>query len=223
MIVGCYHSLTAAEVSVTEDRQGHARRTAIVAALATISGAASIVTYARAAAHPGKPAMTEDLLSPGLTTDLHDWDFLIGRWAVRHRRLKTRLAGSTEWEGFAGTCVNWPTMGGWGNVDDNVIELPGGTYYGVGVRALDAKAGHWSIWWLDSRFPGRVDPPVRGGFKDGVGTFVGDDTFNGRPIKMRFRWSKITPNSAHWDQAFSPDAGKTWETNWDMDFTRAHS
>jgi hypothetical protein len=26
--------------------------------------------------------------------------------------------------------------------------------------------------------------------------------------------------SAHWDQAFSPDGGQSWETNWTTDFTR---
>ena len=87
------------------------------------------------------------------TIDVHDWDFLVGRWNVRHHRLKARLAGSTEWEEFDGTCVNWPTLGGEGNVDDNMLELPGGTYCAVGIRALDAKAGHWLIWWLDARNP----------------------------------------------------------------------
>jgi len=154
-----------------------------------------------------------------LTIDVHDWDFLVGRWTVRHRRLKARLAGSTEWEEFAGTCVNWSTLGGKGNVDDNVIELPGGTYCAVGVRALDAKAGQWLIWWLDARNP-TIDPPMRGGFKDGIGTFLADETFNDRPIKVRFHWSQITPTSARWEQAFSPDGGATWETNWFMDFTR---
>ena len=151
--------------------------------------------------------------------DLHDWDFLVGRWNVWHRRLKARLAGSTEWQEFAGTCVNWPTLGGKGNADDNVIELPGGTYCAVSIRALDAKAGQWLIWWLDQRNP-TIDPPMRGGFKDGIGTFLADETFNDRPIKVRFHWSEITPTSARWEQAFSPDAGATWETNWVMNFTR---
>ena len=154
------------------------------------------------------------------TFDLHDWDFLVGRWSVRHRRLKARLADCTEWDEFGGTCVNWPTLGGKGNVDDNLLELPGGTYRAVGIRALDEKAGQWLIWWLDSRNPTIEPPPMRGGFKDGIGTFLADETFNGRPIKVRFRWSEITPTSARWEQAFSPDGGATWETNWLMDFTR---
>ena len=154
------------------------------------------------------------------TFDLHDWDFLVGRWNVRHRRLKERLAGCTEWDEFDGTCVNWTTIGGKGNVDDNMLELPGGTYRAVAIRALDETAGQWLIWWLDARYL-TIDTPMRGGFKDGIGTFLADETFNGRPIKVRFRWSEISPNSAKWEQAFSPDGGATWETHWFMDFSRA--
>jgi len=85
---------------------------------------------------------------------------------------------------------------------------------------IDAKTGLWSIWWFDPRNL-VVDPPVQGGFKDGVGSFECDDTLNGKPIKVRYRWTEITANSAHWDQAFSPDGGATWEVNWRMDFRRA--
>ncbi|HTE65485.1 MAG TPA: DUF1579 domain-containing protein, partial [Candidatus Binatia bacterium] len=35
-----------------------------------------------------------------------------------------------------------------------------------------------------------------------------------------FVWSDITRNSCRWEQAFSPDAGKTWEVNWVMESTR---
>ncbi len=150
-----------------------------------------------------------------------DFDFLVGRWQVRHRRLKERLAGNHEWIEFAGTSVLQKTMGGYGTFDDNVLELPGGTYRAMTIRSWDRESKQWSIWWLDGRMPlGPLDPPLRGGFRDGVGTFFADDTFSGRPIRVRFTWSRITPTSCQWDQAFSPDGGATWETNWVMAFTR---
>jgi hypothetical protein len=61
---------------------------------------------------------------------------------------------------------------------------------------------------------------VKGRFAHGVGTFYADDKLRGRPIKVRFTWSHMTPTAAHWEQAFSPDGGKTWETNWITDFKR---
>lgn len=149
-----------------------------------------------------------------------DWDWLVGRWRVRHRKLKERLVGSTEWLTFDGRCVNWPILGGYGNVDDNVFDAPDGSYRGVGLRALDPATGQWAIWWLDSRFPDRIDVPVRGGFSDGVGVFLSDDVWKGTPVTVRFRWSEIRERTAIWDQAFSTDGGTTWESNWVMHFTR---
>jgi hypothetical protein len=152
---------------------------------------------------------------------LHDFDFLVGDWHIQHLRLKERLAGSTEWVKFDGTCSMRLTMGGRGTFDDNVINLPGGAYRAMGLRAYDPKTGLWAIWWLDGRNPfGDLDPPVKGRFQDGIGLFYADDTLRGKPIRVRFTWSKITPTSAHWEQAFSPDGGASWETNWKMDLTR---
>ncbi len=154
-------------------------------------------------------------------TGLHDFDFLAGQWQVRHRRLKERLAGSQEWIEFDGTCTGFPLMGGRANADDNVLKMPGGEYRAVTLRSYDQETGQWAIWWLDGRFPsGPLEPPVKGRFENGVGTFHADDTLNGKPIRIRFIWSRITPTSAHWEQAFSPDGGKTWETNWEMEFRR---
>jgi hypothetical protein len=156
------------------------------------------------------------------TSGVHDFDFLIGRWNVQHRRLTERLANNHDWVDFKGTTVAQALLGGNGNIDDNVLELPGNTYRALSLRSFDSKSQLWSIWWLDGRSPqGPLDPPVRGRFQDGVGTFYADDTFNLRPIHVRFVWSDITPESARWEQSFSGDGGQTWETNWTMAFVRA--
>ena len=158
---------------------------------------------------------------PRLPNADRDFEFLVGRWNVRHRRLRQRLVGSDQWDEFGGTLVNWPVLGGQGNVGDNVMEFPTGTVRGMGIRAFDPATRQWLSWWLDGRSPTVIAPPVRGGFADGVGTFVGDDTHEGRPIKTRVLWSRIASRSARWEQASSADNGATWETNWVSDFTRA--
>jgi hypothetical protein len=178
----------------------------------------------------GPPA---DAQSPNAGTDTvrsaassvdetHDFDFFVGHWRVHHRRLKQWLANSKEWVDFQGTTETQLLMGGLGNLDDNVLEVPSGTYRAVTLRSFDPTSRQWSIWWLDSRSPkGPLDPPVRGSFHDGVGTFYAENTLNGKSIRVRFVWSHITPTSCQWEQAYSPDAGVTWETNWVMQFTRA--
>jgi hypothetical protein len=151
---------------------------------------------------------------------VHDFDFYMGKWQVHHRRLKKRLAGNDEWQEFEGTSEAWHLLDGAGNIDDNVLELPAGTYRAISLRSFDPATQTWSIWWLDGRNPGRLDPPVVGGFTDGVGTFICEDTFNERPILVRFVWSDITERTCRWEQAFSADRGDTWEVNWVMESTR---
>jgi hypothetical protein len=43
---------------------------------------------------------------------------------------------------------------------------------------------------------------------------------NGQPVRVRFDWTGITATSAHFEQAFSYDDGRSWKTNWILDLTR---
>jgi hypothetical protein len=158
--------------------------------------------------------------APNLT-GLHDFDFFMGNWRAHHRKLKERLLGSHDWVEFDGTISVHPLMNGWANEDESIFNIPGGAYRGVTLRAYDPVTGLWSIWWLDGRMPSApLDPPVKGRFVNGVGVFYSDDTLRGKPVKVRFTWTHPTPDTARWEQAFSGDGGKTWETNWVTDFTR---
>ena len=150
---------------------------------------------------------------------VRDFDFWMGRWSCRNRWMGDRLAGSTEWEDFDSTVVAGPTLDGIGNEDMFRTDHAGG-FTGMSFRFFDPESGIWSIYWADSRRPGLLDPPVLGGFDGDVGIFEGDDVLDGRPIRMRFTWSRITTPRPRWEQAFSADGGETWETNWVMDFTR---
>jgi hypothetical protein len=153
-------------------------------------------------------------------TGSHDFDFLFGEWRVHHR--VKRPAENQLWLEFDGTASTRRLMDGSANVEDHTFNKPTGVSRGVAIRAYDPKTGQWAIWWIDGRDPlGALDPPVKGGFDNGVGTFYSDGTIAGKPARTRFIWSHITPTSARWEQAYSFDAGKTWETNWIMTFTRA--
>lgn len=149
-----------------------------------------------------------------------DFDFLFGSWEVTHKRLVQRLKNSTIWEEFSGTSTTRPTLGGFGNLEDNLLNFPDGAFNAIAIRSFDQSTGKWAIWWLDGRQPHHLDVPVIGSFTDGVGTFVCDDTFEGKPIKVRFLWTMQTPDKCLWQQAFSLDTGQTWETNWTMEFSR---
>ena len=151
---------------------------------------------------------------------INDFAFQTGQWRVRHRKLAHRLAGSDDWREFDGACAAWEVMGGAGNVDDHLLRDPVGSYRAATLRRYDPATDQWSIWWWDSRLS-EIGPPVCGRFDAGVGTFLGEDEVDGRPILVRFVWSGITTTRAHWEQAFSADGGAGWETNWAMDFERA--
>jgi hypothetical protein len=139
-----------------------------------------------------------------------DFDFLVGTWRVRNRRLRERLTGCTDWEEFENTFVVRSHLNGLVNVDE--ATLPG--YRGMTFRTYDIAAGEWSLHWLHSQDL-RMDPaPVRGRFDGGVGTFVAEDTHAGVPIRCRYRWTVLGPGAATWEQAFSTDGGASWETNW---------
>ncbi len=155
-----------------------------------------------------------------LNTPTQDFDFIIGTWAVEHSRLKERLSGCQEWIGFSGESTTRKILGGLGNVEDNLLRLPEGDYRAAAFRSYDTASGTWAIWWLDTRSPHRLDIPVIGQFKDGVGVFYADDVLNGIDIRVRFSWTVPEDGDPRWEQAFSADAGITWETNWKMKFTR---
>lgn len=148
-----------------------------------------------------------------------DFDFLHGSWSVRHRKLGRPLEGDDTWLEFGGTMTARPILAGAGNFDENVINDPAGTYEACTVRLFDAASAEWSIFWIDGRDP-TPDPPMIGAFTGVEGSFHGADTLRGKAILVRFLWSGTDGSSPRWEQAFSDDGGRNWETNWTMDFVR---
>ena len=168
----------------------------------------------------GEPMSTQQNAEAKPHDPQTDFDFIIGTWKVRNRKLKSRLKGSDSWEEFEGRVVARKVWGGAANIDEYDAESPSGRIQGMTLRLYNPKSQQWSLYWANRAY-GVLDTPMIGGFKDGRGEFYDQEMFEGRSIYVRFIWSNITADSARWEQAFSPDGGKTWETNWVMEFTRA--
>jgi hypothetical protein len=153
----------------------------------------------------------------------HDFDFEHGSWKIHLSRRVKRLEGSNEWVEFDGTSVTKPIWGGKGNVEQFETDSAGRHIEGLTLRVYNPTTHQWSIYWASSSDPDLGTPmtPMIGQFNaDGTGEFYDQELWQGRSVIVRFIWSKITPTSAHFEQAFSADGGKTWEVNWITDQTR---
>ena len=166
---------------------------------------------ARAANPDAKPAELRD--------GQHDFDFEIGTWKIHLKRLLHPLTGSTTWVEFDGTTVTRKLWDGRANIEQFETTSSASHIEGLTLRLYNPASHQWSIYWATSK-DGTLGVPTVGEFKNGQGEFYDREVINGRMILVRFIWSQITPNSAHFEQSFSDDGGKTWEVNWITDQTR---
>ena len=158
-------------------------------------------------------AKGELVITPSATSSQNDFDFLIGKWRLKHEKLRSRLNNCKEWDEFETTVEDFSILEGIGNMDIGRAIFDGKPWEGRTLRLFNPKTRLWSLYWVASDV-GVLDPPVVGSFENGVGHFFTKDTFNGKKIIMMFRWDARDKDHPIWSQAFSPDNGKTWEWNW---------
>jgi hypothetical protein len=161
--------------------------------------------------------LLEILSSPG--SSRRDFDFYIGKWRIKNRKLKTRLNGCTEWEEFEATDEVYKTLNGLSNIGHFRTSLDNQSFEGMSLRLFNPATKLWSIYWADSS-KGILDAPVTGSFTGNTGTFYTKDVFEGREIIMMFHWDKTDRDNPVWSQAFSADNGNNWEWNWYMHASR---
>ena len=149
----------------------------------------------------------------------HDFDFEIGTWKTHLRRLLHPLTGSTTWVEYEGITVVREIWSGRANLLKLEVDGPKGHIEALSLRLYNSQSHQWSLNFANSN-GGTLSQPTIGGFEDGRGEFFDQETLNGRAILVRFVISDITPNSAHFEQSFSDDGGKTWEVNWIATDTR---
>jgi hypothetical protein len=150
----------------------------------------------------------------------HDFDFEIGTWKTRLKRITNPLSGApANWVEYEGTKVVSKVRNGKANLVELVADGPAGHFEGLNVRLYNPESGQWSLNFASVR-GGTMSRPAIGGFKNGRGEFYNEETLNGKAIFVRFIISNITTDSCRFEQSFSEDGGKTWEVNWIADDTR---
>ena len=110
-------------------------------------------------------------------------------------------------------------LNGKGVLLELTMDGAAGHFEGLSLRLYNPESHQWSLNFANAA-SGVIATPTIGEFKDGRGEFYDQETLSGRAILVRFVISGISKNSVHFEQAFSDDGGKTWETNWIADDTR---
>ncbi|RDS85138.1 hypothetical protein DWU98_02895 [Dyella monticola] len=142
----------------------------------------------------------------------HDFDWQLGTWRIHMSRLKDPLTGSHTWAPLDGTVAVDRVWGGRANLAVIDTQGPSGHLQFLSLRLYNPKKQQWSLNFA-KRGGGELGIPMVGVFKNGSGEFYSKDQLNGHAIDCRFIFSQLK-GAASEEQAFSSDAGKTWEVNW---------
>jgi len=152
----------------------------------------------------------------------HDFDFLIGNWKAHVRRLPDRLNNSKIWVEYEGISNHHKILDSNANFEEFEVTSPDKKLHikAQTLRLYNPESRQWSIYLLDVDNGTLSAPPVVGKFDGSRGEFYHQEDFKGRTILVRYLWLDLSPTSARMEQSFSPDGGKTWETNWICELSR---
>jgi hypothetical protein len=168
-----------------------------------------------------QPATPNPVPAPPPPNDgAHDFDQVLGNFSFRLHFMLHPLTNSPGWTDMAGTGACYGVWNGRAQLDTVELDSSSGSHIeGLTLRLYDRESRQWRLYWANNRV-GRLDPPQIGDFRDGHGDFYTTDTINGKTTLIRYDWSRMGSGTPHFEQAFSPDGGKSWEVNWITDQIR---
>lgn len=178
---------------------------------------AALALAAAASAHAGNAPVAQP--PPVHRDGQHDFDFHIGRWKTRLRRLAEPLSGSTAWLEYEGTTVVREVLGGRANLVELVANGAAGRFEGMSLRLYNPQSRQWSLNFANAG-SGVLAQPAIGEFHDGRGEFYDQEEYRGRAILVRFVIVPIDDDTVRFEQAYSDDGGRSWELNWVATDTR---
>ncbi len=154
-------------------------------------------------------------IDPDTDSDPHrQFDFWVGEWSVQNRH----LGPDGLWtDGDRTRARITPVCAGAAILEEWAGPFRGGFMNGFSLRAWDPEAQRWSLllnWTTDGNGTfGRLS----GSFRHGRGEFF---TTTAGPNRTRYSFSDALARSVRWDSASTSDGGRTWMTDWIMEFTR---
>ena len=174
---------------------------------------AAVMATALWQSSPSAVAQTETSRQQEQRDGQHDWDTFFGTWKMHLKRRLRPLTGSNEWQEFESHDKTRRVWGGRANLDELEADGPSGHIEGLTVRLYNPRGHQWSIYWANASAP-TLDIPTIGAFRNGRGEFYDHEMFHDRAIFVRFVWTNVSDKSGDFEQSFSEDGGKTWESNW---------
>ena len=132
----------------------------------------------------------------------HDFDFLIGDWKARVRRLPERLKGSNVWVEFDGISNHKNLLDSNANFEEFDVSSPD---HKLRIKAqtlgtFSSESHRWRIYLVDLD-KGTLDlPPVVGKFNGKRGEFYNQQTWEGGLV--RYVWLNISPKSSRMERLF---------------------
>ena len=146
----------------------------------------------------------------------HDFDFQTGHWRIHNGRLSRAYRGARS--GRPSRRPRRPSCSARTRQHRSLLTVV--LAASSGCRSASSFGARGVEYLLGDNRVDRLLPPVVGLFHRDVGVFYGRQELDGRrtgPVHVVFDHH---PNGARWEQAFSPDDGTTWESNWVMTLTR---
>jgi hypothetical protein len=152
----------------------------------------------------------------------HDFDFLIGDWHARVRRLPERLVGSTAWVEYEGISNHKKVLDTNANFEEFDVRSADGKLRikAQTLRMYNPDTHQWSIYGLELDKGSLETPPLVGGWTGDHLELFNQQLWKGRVVLVRYVWRSVSPKAARMEQAFSADGGQTWEVNWICELSR---
>ncbi len=147
----------------------------------------------------------------------HDFDPLAGTWKAHTKYRAHPFSGPDAWVESDGTEIFQKIW------DGAMLELSETASdngpVGLMLYTYNPQSHQWYVYFA-SRKDGKVGLPNVGECRNGRGEFIVQDTLNGKSMLNRYVWSQIASSSPHFEESWSNDGGRTWESVRIVDLAR---